>query len=196
MVFFRWFFLGGFLLATLRHQEMTMTMTLSSDLTSPSGLAHMPVMAEVRSPDVLHPQDGPCDCLSQPIQVRLLFYSILLKQFSLQNTLLHIFLVSPPPRLIFLLLITFVFFSSLLFILSLYPNFLYFLSLSLFFIFPIPFLHPFFSCLLISTFLPLFHSCTSPSFLLSFFPPPSLSVADPDPHHFGKLDPDPHQSER
>jgi len=25
-------------------------------------------MAEVRSPDVLHPQDGPCDCLSHPIQ--------------------------------------------------------------------------------------------------------------------------------
>ena len=51
-----------------------MTMTLSSELiTSPSssrsGLAHLPAMAEVRSPDVLHPQEGPCDCLSQPIQV-------------------------------------------------------------------------------------------------------------------------------
>jgi hypothetical protein len=29
---------------------------------------------------------------------------------------------------------------------------------------------------------------------LSFIPPPSLSVADPDPHHFGKLDPDLYQS--
>jgi len=28
----------------------------------------MPAMAEVRSPDVLHPQDGPCDCLSQSLQ--------------------------------------------------------------------------------------------------------------------------------
>lgn len=28
----------------------------------------LPAMAEVRSPDVLHPQDGPCDCLSQGLQ--------------------------------------------------------------------------------------------------------------------------------
>jgi hypothetical protein len=28
----------------------------------------MPAMAEVRSPDMLHPQDGPCDCLSQSLQ--------------------------------------------------------------------------------------------------------------------------------
>ena len=27
-------------------------------------------MAEVRSPDVLHPQDGPCDCLTHGIQVK------------------------------------------------------------------------------------------------------------------------------
>lgn len=37
---------------------------------NPRGLnfTPMPVMAEVRSPDVLHPQDGPCDCLTQGIQ--------------------------------------------------------------------------------------------------------------------------------
>ena len=47
-----------------------------SDLTSPATInprglnfTPMPVMAEVRSPDVLHPQDGPCDCLTQGIQV-------------------------------------------------------------------------------------------------------------------------------
>jgi len=28
----------------------------------------LPAMAEVRSPDILHPQDGPCDCLSQGLQ--------------------------------------------------------------------------------------------------------------------------------
>ena len=35
---------------------------------NPRGLnfTPLPAMAEVRSPDVLHPQDGPCDCLSQP----------------------------------------------------------------------------------------------------------------------------------
>lgn len=32
---------------------------------NPRGLQFtpMPAMAEVRSPDMLHPQDGPCDCL-------------------------------------------------------------------------------------------------------------------------------------
>lgn len=47
------------------------TMSSSELLTSPASSArsgHLPVMAEVRSPDVLHPQEGPCDCLSQPIQ--------------------------------------------------------------------------------------------------------------------------------
>ena len=29
----------------------------------------LPAMAEVRSPDALHPQEGPCDCLSQGLQV-------------------------------------------------------------------------------------------------------------------------------
>ncbi|XP_071745150.1 neogenin isoform X2 [Lepeophtheirus salmonis] len=28
---------------------------------------HLPAIADVRSPDVLHPQNGPCDCLSHPI---------------------------------------------------------------------------------------------------------------------------------
>lgn len=37
---------------------------------NPRGLNFIPLpaMAEVRSPDALHPQDGPCDCLSQGIQ--------------------------------------------------------------------------------------------------------------------------------
>jgi len=37
---------------------------------NPRGLnfTPLPAMAEVRSPDVLHPQDGPCECLSHPIQ--------------------------------------------------------------------------------------------------------------------------------
>ncbi|CAB4066847.1 NEO1 [Lepeophtheirus salmonis] len=29
---------------------------------------HLPAIADVRSPDVLHPQNGPCDCLSHPIR--------------------------------------------------------------------------------------------------------------------------------
>ena len=48
-----------------------------TELTSPATInprglnfTPMPAMAEVRSPDVLHPQDGPCDCLSQGLQVR------------------------------------------------------------------------------------------------------------------------------
>ena len=48
-----------------------------NDLTSPATInprglnfTPMPVMAEVRSPDVLHPQDGPCDCLTHGIQVK------------------------------------------------------------------------------------------------------------------------------
>ena len=38
---------------------------------NPRGLnfTPLPAMAEVRSPDALHPQDGPCDCLSQGLQV-------------------------------------------------------------------------------------------------------------------------------
>lgn len=32
----------------------------------------LPCIADVRSPDVLHPQDGPCDCLSHPIMVRVM----------------------------------------------------------------------------------------------------------------------------
>ena len=32
----------------------------------------LPCIADVRSPDVLHPQDGPCDCLSHPIMVSLI----------------------------------------------------------------------------------------------------------------------------
>ena len=37
---------------------------------NPRGLQFtpMPAMAEVRSPDMLHPQDGPCDCLQVPSQ--------------------------------------------------------------------------------------------------------------------------------
>ena len=39
---------------------------------NPRGLnfTPLPAMAEVRSPDALHPQDGQCDCLSQGLQVR------------------------------------------------------------------------------------------------------------------------------
>ena len=39
---------------------------------NPRGLnfTPLPAMAEVRSPDALHPQEGPCDCLSQGLQVR------------------------------------------------------------------------------------------------------------------------------
>ena len=46
---------------------------------SPFQSGHLPTIADVRSPDVLHPQDGPCDCLSHPMQVcaYLLFFYIL-----------------------------------------------------------------------------------------------------------------------
>lgn len=34
---------------------------------SPFQSGHLPTIADVRSPDVLHPQDGPCDCLTHPM---------------------------------------------------------------------------------------------------------------------------------
>lgn len=37
---------------------------------SPFQSGHLPTIADVRSPDVLHPQEGPCDCLSHPMRVR------------------------------------------------------------------------------------------------------------------------------
>ena len=30
---------------------------------------HLPTIADVRSPDVLHPKHGPCDCLTHPLHV-------------------------------------------------------------------------------------------------------------------------------
>ena len=30
---------------------------------------HLPTIADVRSPDVLHPTHGPCDCLTHPLHV-------------------------------------------------------------------------------------------------------------------------------
>jgi len=35
---------------------------------SPFQSGHLPTIADVRSPDVLHSVDGPCDCLSHPMQ--------------------------------------------------------------------------------------------------------------------------------
>jgi len=48
----------------------TTTTTDSPATINPRGMnfTPLPAMAEVRSPDVLHPQDGPCDCLSQGLQ--------------------------------------------------------------------------------------------------------------------------------
>ena len=39
----------------------------SSETAFQSG--QLPAIADVRSPDVLHPKNGPCDCLSHPIPV-------------------------------------------------------------------------------------------------------------------------------
>ncbi len=36
---------------------------------TPLHSGQLPCIADVRSPEVLHPQDGPCDCLSHPILV-------------------------------------------------------------------------------------------------------------------------------
>ncbi len=42
----------------------------NSSLTgSPYQSGHLPTIADVRSPDVLHPHNGPCDCLSHPMPV-------------------------------------------------------------------------------------------------------------------------------
>ena len=38
-------------------------------LDSPFQSGHLPTIADVRSPDVLHCQDGPCDCLSHTLKV-------------------------------------------------------------------------------------------------------------------------------
>ena len=39
-------------------------------LDSPFQSGHLPTIADVRSPDVLHCQEGPCDCLSHiPLKV-------------------------------------------------------------------------------------------------------------------------------
>ena len=38
-------------------------------LDSPFQSGHLPTIADVRSPDVLHCQEGPCDCLSHSLKV-------------------------------------------------------------------------------------------------------------------------------
>ena len=60
---------------------------VETELTSPATInprglnfTPMPAMAEVRSPDVLHPQDGPCDCLSQSLQVPSQSHNLIARQ--------------------------------------------------------------------------------------------------------------------